>query len=115
MPSLASHSHLVTPLPRKVETDEKSVGECLRDLQAESRRLSLGQAAVVRVSVGEPSSWPKWQVQAGWPSDPMIMLFLQWQGDLPIPETASIHVPASILQSDTYSALKRLISLSGSS
>ena len=115
MPSLASHSHLVTPLPRKVETDEKSVGECLRDLQAESRRLSLGQPAVVRVSVGEPSSWPKWQVQAGWPSDPMIMLFLQWQGDLPIPETASIHVPASILQSDTYSALKRLISLSGSS
>ncbi|CAE7840879.1 pksN [Symbiodinium sp. CCMP2592] len=85
---------VIAALKLKVETDEKSVGECLCDLQAESRRLSLGQPAVVRVSVGEPSSWPKWQVQAGWPSDPMIMLFLQWQGDLPIPETTSIHVPA---------------------
>ncbi|CAE7415002.1 pikAI [Symbiodinium natans] len=85
---------ILDALKLKLETDEKSLEQCMDDMAAESLQLSLGKTAAVRVSEGEQSSWPEWTVQASWPTDPLIMMFLNWHGDLPIPETASIRVPA---------------------
>ena len=99
---------LVVPrIPRKLETDEKSLEQCMDDMAAESLQLSLGKTAAVRVSEGEQSSWPEWTVQASWPTDPLIMMFLNWHGDLPIPETASIRVPDAILQTGACLACKQ--------
>ena len=94
---------------RKLQRDEKSLDEGMHDIMQENKSCSLGTAAVVRVAFGEQGTWPGAGSQAGWPTDPVILMFLNWQGDLPIPQTASIRVPEPVLQTVTSRVSARVM------
>jgi len=78
----------------------------LEQLLAECSRLAFAPPVAVRVVEGGPTKWPERTNQAIWPTDPPLLLFLQWQGPLPLPEEATLAAPGGNVTARTLVVLQ---------
>eukprot|EP00928_Gymnodinium_smaydae_P071347 TRINITY_DN54969_c0_g1_i1.p1 TRINITY_DN54969_c0_g1~~TRINITY_DN54969_c0_g1_i1.p1 ORF type:complete len:750 (-),score=60.97 TRINITY_DN54969_c0_g1_i1:227-2476(-) len=90
---LPAESSVLEAVQEELSLREAPFDTVLDELLSECAILSFAKPVVARVVHGDVSTWPEWSVQASWPTDPPIFLFLRWCGDLPFSDVCSVAIP----------------------
>mmetsp|Transcript_134915 Transcript_134915/g.269205 ORF Transcript_134915/g.269205 Transcript_134915/m.269205 type:complete len:789 (+) Transcript_134915:74-2440(+) len=93
-------------LSLEITARELAFEVALEQLLDECSRLAFASPVALRIVEGGPTEWPEGKNQAVWPTDPPLLLFLRWQGSLPLPEHATLVAPGGRVAARTLVVLQ---------